>query len=80
MTTSEVERLSRMLIEMRVESASQFATLHEQLKCVPGLIERVSTLEQKAASNGRFSWSDVFKLVATGAALITAAYTITHWG
>lgn len=96
MTTTEVERLSRMLTDMRVENAGQFATLHERLSAVPQLTARVTLLEQappipdlsdrvtllEQASNsaGRFTWSDVFRAIAAGAALLAGAYTVTHWG
>ena len=79
MTVSEVERLSRMLTEMRVESAAQFARLDERLSAVPELITRVHALEQSDSRAGRFTWADVFRVGAAGAALIAGAYTITHW-
>lgn len=80
MTTSEVERLSRMLTEMRIESAAQFATVHAHLENMQGLSVRMSALEAANASNGKFTWSDVFKFIAAGATLLAAAYTLTHWG
>lgn len=46
MTTTEVERLSRILTDMRIENASQFATLHAALSAIPNLEGRVTVLEQ----------------------------------
>jgi hypothetical protein len=74
MTTSEIDRLSRILTDMRVESAAQFARLDERLNAVPDLVARVSALEKVCAASGRFSWADVFKVVAAIAAIV-AIYT-----
>ena len=46
MTTTEVERLSRMLTDMRVENAAQFATLHAALATVSDIAKRVAELEK----------------------------------
>ena len=96
MTTSEIERLARMLTDMRVQSAADFATVREQLKNIGSLADRVVALEQaprldpdigsrlaalelKQSTAGKFEWSDVWKILAAGAGLITTAYTVTHW-
>lgn len=74
MTTSEIDRLSRILTEMRIESAAQFARLEERLSVVPGLTARVVALEKLCSQSGRFTWADVFKVVAAVAAIV-AIYT-----
>jgi hypothetical protein len=74
MTTSEIDRLSRILTDMRVESAAQFARLDERLNAVPDLAKRVAVLEQFCQRTGRFTWADVFKVVAAIAAIV-AIYT-----
>lgn len=83
MTTSEIDRLSRILTDMRVESAGQFARLDERLKAVPDLLIRVAALEakssQSAAQSGRVAWSDMAKLVAAAGAVVALIYTVTHW-
>jgi hypothetical protein len=96
MTDSEVERLSRMLTDMRIQSAREFATIEAQLKNISSLESRVVSLEQaprldpdighrlgqlelKQGIQGKFMWSDVWKILAAGAGLITTAYTVTHW-
>jgi hypothetical protein len=70
MTTSEIDRLSRILTDMRIESAAQFARLDERLNVVPNLVERVATLESYCARSGRFTWPDVFKVVAALGVLV----------
>jgi hypothetical protein len=74
MTASEIDRLSRILTEMRIESAAQFARLEERLNAVPDLAARVNALEKVCATSGRFTWSDVFKVTAAIAAIV-AIYT-----
>jgi len=73
-TTSEIDRLSRILTEMRIESAAQFARLEERLSVVPSLTARVVALEKICNESGRFTWADVFKVVAAVAAIV-AIYT-----
>lgn len=68
MTTSEIDRLSRILTDMRVESAAQFARLDERLNAVPDLVVRVAALEKGASS--RVAWSDVFKVVGAVGVLV----------
>lgn len=70
MTINEIDRLSRILTDMRIESAAQFARLDERLSEVPGLKLRVAELEKQSAQAGRFTWPDVFKVVAAVAALV----------
>jgi hypothetical protein len=70
MTTSEIDRLSRILTDMRVESAAQFARLDERLNAVPGLVGRVDRIEAKIATLGRFTWTDVFKATGAAAAVV----------
>ena len=70
MTTSEIDRLSRILTDMRIESAAQFARLDERLNVVPGLSARVDALEAYCSRAGRFTWADVFKVAAAAAALV----------
>ena len=79
MTVTEVERLSRMLTEMRVESSAQFARLDERLSAVPQLTARVTVLEQSSSAVGRFTWADVFRVAAAGAAIVSMLYVATHW-
>jgi len=69
-TTSEIDRLSRILTDMRVESAAQFARLDERLNAVPNLVGRVDRIEAKVATMGRFTWADVFKAAAAAAAVV----------
>lgn len=69
MTTSEIDRLSRILTDMRVDSAAQFAILNERLSVVPGLVLRVDALEKHHAQSGRISWGDVLKVI-TGVGII----------
>lgn len=76
MTTSEIDRLSRILTDMRVESASQFARLDERLNAVPDLVIRVTALEKGA----RFTWHDVFKVTAALAAAVVVLSEIKGWG
>lgn len=64
MTQSEIDRLSRILTDMRVESSAQFARLDERLNAVPDLVVRVAALEK----GSRFTWADVFRVVAAVAA------------
>jgi len=70
MTTSEIDRLSRILTDMRVESAAQFARLDERLNTVPSLVGRVERLESRVAVLGRFTWADVFKAAGAAAAVV----------
>lgn len=83
MTPTEGERLSRQLTDMRVEAASEFATIRTQLKVLPDLLTRVHVLELAGASHeagsGKFTWGDVAKFLTAVAALISAAYIVTHW-
>lgn len=76
MTISEIDRLSRILTDMRIESAAQFARLDERLNVVPDLCTRVSALEAYCARSGRFAWSDVFKAVAAVSAAVAIYATV----
>lgn len=87
MTTSEIDRLSRILTDMRVESSAQFARLDERLNAVPALIVRVGDNEKEIAAvklqqqrAGRFTWSDVFKGVAALAAALAVYGAIVRTG
>jgi hypothetical protein len=75
MTTSEIDRLSRILTDMRVESAAQFARLDERLNVVPDLARRIADLERRAATMGRFTWADVFKAAGAAAAVVAVYHT-----
>lgn len=70
MTTSEIDRLSRILTDMRVESAAQFARLEERLNAVPELQVRVTALEKLCNQAGKFSWADVFRAAGAAAAVV----------
>ena len=76
MTTSEIDRLSRILTDMRVESAGQFARLDERLNVVPQLASRVARLEETVARQGRFSWGDALKFTTAISAACGVAITI----
>lgn len=69
MTATEIDRLSRILTDMRIDSAAQFAILNERLSVVPGLVLRVDSLEKQCAQAGRFTWGDVLKVV-TGVGIL----------
>lgn len=75
MTVPEIDRLSRILTDMRVESAAQFARLDERLNAVPDLVVRVAALEK--GTSGRVAWADVFKVIAAGAALVAIYVAVT---
>jgi hypothetical protein len=75
MTTSELDRLSRILTDMRVESAAQFARLNERMNVVPELSRRITELESRCATMGRFTWSDVFKAAGAAAAVVAIYHT-----
>jgi len=66
MTQNEIDRISSILTDMRIESSAQFARLDERLNVVPDLCNRVAALEK----GSRFSWTDVFRVAAALAALV----------
>ena len=70
MTATEIDRLSRILTDMRIDSAAQFAILNERLSVVPGLVLRVDALEKRSDQSGRFTWSDVLKVVTAVGVLV----------
>lgn len=78
MTTSEIDRLSRILTDMRVESAAQFARLDERLNAVPDLVSRVSKLEDAFSRVGKFDWLDVFRAAGAAAAVVVVYDRMMH--
>lgn len=76
MTISEIDRISRILTDMRIDSAAQFARLEERLSSVPDLALRVVALEKQGAQAGRFSWSDVFKVVTAVGVIVGICATV----
>lgn len=84
MSPTEVDRLSRLLNEMRVEAAREFATLSTKLEgildVVPALVLRVEKLERHDAKAGRFTWGDIGKFTVAVGAAVSALYFATHWG
>lgn len=76
MTTSEIDRLSRILTDMRVESAASFARIDERLNTVPNLVERVGVIEKQQAQTGRFGWAEVFKAAGAATAVVALYDTV----
>lgn len=76
MTDSDVDKVLRALTEFRVDSAQRFGVLETEITALGGLpvaIEklsgRVTALELQGASAGRFTWGDVFKVLAACASV-----------
>ncbi len=77
MTTSEIDRISRILTDMRIDSAAQFARLEERLSIVPALVLRVDALEKQTAQAGRFTWSDVLKVTTAVGVIVGICATLS---
>jgi len=76
MTTSEIDRVMRLLTEMRVDQADRFARIEERIKSASELPVRVKVLEDKCAAIGKFGMGDVYRFIGAVAASAATASLI----
>lgn len=68
MTVNEIDRVMRLLTDMRVDQADRFARIEERLAASSGLPARVDRLEEQCSQIGRFNMGDVYRFVGAVAA------------